>query len=62
VALAVDHFTGILEKGEMADLLVVRGDPLDNIALLQNMNNILVVMKEGRIVVRRKDQENLTSP
>ncbi len=44
---------GTLEKGKLADLLIIRGDPLHDIRLLQEKENILVVMKEGRIVVNR---------
>jgi imidazolonepropionase-like amidohydrolase len=44
---------GTLEKGKLADLLVIRGDPLQDIRLLQEKQNILVVMKQGRIVVNR---------
>jgi imidazolonepropionase-like amidohydrolase len=46
---------GTLEVGKLADLLVVRGDPLQDIRLLQEPENILVVMKEGQVVVNRGD-------
>lgn len=44
---------GTLEKGRMADLLVVDGDPLQDISLLQDRKNIRVIMMEGSIVVNR---------
>ena len=48
-ACRVDHRVGTLEAGKLADLLVVDGNPLDRISLLQERSRLLVVMKEGRI-------------
>jgi hypothetical protein len=42
---------GTLEPGKLADLVVVNGDPLKDIALLQNRSR-LSVMKGGRFVTR----------
>ncbi len=41
---------GTLQPGMIADLLVVDGDPLANIAVLQDVKKILVVMKDGELV------------
>ena len=38
---------GQLKEGFLADLLLVDGDPLTNIAVLQDANRILAVMKDG---------------
>ena len=38
---------GTLEKGKVADLIVVDGSPLQDITLLQNKDKILAIMKEG---------------
>jgi imidazolonepropionase-like amidohydrolase len=43
---------GTLEKGKFADLVVVEGDPLQDIALLQDRRR-LSVMKGGAFVTRR---------
>jgi imidazolonepropionase-like amidohydrolase len=51
--LGMAHLVGTLEKGKTADLLVIQGDPLQDITLLQNPNNILTVMKDGQIAVHR---------
>jgi len=45
--LDLEKKIGTLEKGKLADLVVVNGDPLKDIRFLQNKDNILVVMKEG---------------
>lgn len=45
---------GTLEKGKIGDLIVVDGNPLNDIRVLQNHENIKVVMKEGVIEVDRR--------
>jgi imidazolonepropionase-like amidohydrolase len=40
---------GTIEPGKLADLLVVDGDPLQDITVLQDVNRIKLVMKAGRI-------------
>jgi imidazolonepropionase-like amidohydrolase len=49
----LDHSVGTLEPGKLADLLVVEGDPLEDITLLQQPERLLWVMKEGRCYVDR---------
>jgi imidazolonepropionase-like amidohydrolase len=48
---------GTLKKGHYADIIVVRGDPLKDIRLLQEKKNILSVFKEGRLVVDHRNGE-----
>ncbi len=45
--------TGTIEKGKLADLIVVDGDPSADIKLLQNKTNIRLVIKAGKIEVNR---------
>ncbi len=45
--LGIDHLVGTLEEGKKADLLVVQGDPLENISHLWNVKK---VMKDGRFM------------
>ena len=45
---------GTLEKGKYADIIIVNGDPLKNIRVLQNLQNIVIVMKEGIVEVDRR--------
>jgi imidazolonepropionase-like amidohydrolase len=41
---------GVVEEGALADLLLVGGDPIANIKLLEDPEkNLLVIMKDGRI-------------
>jgi len=41
---------GTIEAGKLADLLVVNGDPSEDITILQNRANLEVVMKGGKFV------------
>jgi imidazolonepropionase-like amidohydrolase len=45
--LGVADEVGTIEPGKRADLLVVDGDPLDDIAELQDLERMPVVMKDG---------------
>jgi imidazolonepropionase-like amidohydrolase len=41
---------GVIEEGALADLLLVNGDPLQNLQLIaEPATNLLVIMKDGRI-------------
>lgn len=40
---------GVVEEGALANLLIVDGDPLANIDLIADPDNMLVIMKDGRI-------------
>jgi len=57
-ALKIDKELGTLEAGKLADILAVKGDPLKNIAVLQQKKNIQMVMKEGRVYADRRDGKN----
>ena len=43
---------GTVEAGKLADLIVVDGQPLDDVALLQNAQNVRLVMRDGRVMKR----------
>lgn len=47
--LKLDHETGTIAPNKLADLLLVAGDPLADIAILQASDNIKLVMKAGQI-------------
>lgn len=52
--LALDHLTGSVETGKAADLLLIDGDPLADIRVLQQKERIQLVIKEGVIEVDRR--------
>lgn len=52
--LAIDHLTGSIETGKAADLLLIDGDPLADIRILQQKEHISLVMKEGCIEIDRR--------
>jgi imidazolonepropionase-like amidohydrolase len=44
---------GTIEKGKNADIIMVDGDPLKNIAILQEQNKVKLVMKDGETIITR---------
>jgi imidazolonepropionase-like amidohydrolase len=48
-ATGLEKLIGTIEEGKIADLIVINGNPLDDINVLLNKNNIQLVMKEGEI-------------
>jgi imidazolonepropionase-like amidohydrolase len=52
-ACRVDDKVGTLEVGKAADLLVVDGDPLSDISLLQDQSRLRLIMKAGCAYVDR---------
>lgn len=49
----VDDKLGTLEAGKLADIVVVKGDPLADIDSLTDHSNILLVLKEGKTASNR---------
>jgi len=43
---------GTVEEGKRADLIVVDGQPLDDVAVLQDASRVLVVMRDGTVQKR----------
>lgn len=46
-AMLMGDRLGLVREGRLADLLLVRGRPFEDVALLQDAANLLVVMKDG---------------
>jgi len=44
---------GSLSQGKTADLIVVDGNPLDNIEIIEDINNIKAVYRSGKLLVER---------
>lgn len=41
---------GTVEAGKVADLVIVNANPLENIKVLEDVNNIVTVVKDGKVV------------
>jgi imidazolonepropionase-like amidohydrolase len=50
--LGLGSLIGTLQPGKLADLIIVEGDPLKDIAVLQKKDKIVAVMKDGQIYKR----------
>jgi imidazolonepropionase-like amidohydrolase len=51
--LGIGDETGTIEPGKRADLLVVEGDPLADISLLQDPDNLMAIVQAGRFHKRQ---------
>ena len=49
----ISEITGTLEVSKSADLIILQGDPLKDIRVLQEKSLIKTVMKEGAVCVSR---------
>jgi imidazolonepropionase-like amidohydrolase len=52
--LGIEHDVGGIQPGKLADLLVVEGDPLQDITVLQDLRRIKLVFKEGQLCCDRR--------
>jgi imidazolonepropionase-like amidohydrolase len=46
--MGMGHELGQIKEGYLADLLLVRGDPLADVSVVQHSENLLAIMKDGR--------------
>jgi imidazolonepropionase-like amidohydrolase len=51
--IGIGDKTGTIEPGKFADILIVKGNPLENIKVFQDLNLIKMVMKEGTPYITR---------
>jgi len=51
--VGLERDIGTVEKGKLADLVVVAGDPLSDVTVLQNPERIALVLKGGEIAANR---------
>jgi imidazolonepropionase-like amidohydrolase len=51
--LGIAECVGSVTTGKVADLLVVEGDPEEDIAVLRNRENIRAIFQSGRLVIDR---------
>src|SRR5215469_10175786 len=54
--LGLERDIGTVERGKLADLVVVKGDPLADVAVLQDLGRIALVLKSGEIVANRLEE------
>ena len=47
--MEMGHELGQVKEGFIADLLLVNGDPLQDLAMMVDENNLLVIMKDGQL-------------
>ena len=52
-AIGIDNMVGTIEAGKIADIIVVEGNPIEDINILHEENRIKLVMKEGVVVITR---------
>jgi imidazolonepropionase-like amidohydrolase len=52
-AIGIEDKAGTIEEGKIADIILIDGDPLQDIGLLGTENKIKMVMKEGEIIITR---------
>jgi imidazolonepropionase-like amidohydrolase len=46
--MGMEHELGQIQPGFLADLLLVAGDPTQNVGVLQDKNNLRAIMKDGK--------------
>ena len=50
--IAEDEIQQAIEVGKMADLVIVNGNPLENITILEDISNLDYVIKDGVIMAK----------
>lgn len=56
-ALGLENKIGTIENGKLADIIIVDGNPLKNIKILQDKEKIQLVIKNGNIAVDRVNKD-----
>ena len=51
--MMMDDKVGTLEPGKLADIVIVNGNPLDDISMLTKEERIGMVIKGGEIIIKR---------
>lgn len=46
--MGMENELGLIKQGYFADLLLVQGDPTEDVRILQDKNNLLAIMKDGK--------------
>ena len=40
---------GVVEPGSYADLLIIKGNPLENLEILRDRDNLQLIMQDGKV-------------
>ena len=48
--LGLDNIIGSIKEDKMADIIIIKGNPLENIKILNDRDSIVFIMKSGNIV------------
>jgi imidazolonepropionase-like amidohydrolase len=60
--LGLERELGTIEKGRLADLVVVNGNPLDDVTLLLDPERIELVLKGGTVCADRRGPKEEARP
>ena len=58
----LDGKAGVIAKGMLADVIIVNGDPVANIRVLQDNSKVETVIKDGKVAVFSDDVERVRWP
>ncbi len=62
MTVGLDGKVGQIAEGLLADVIIVDGNPAENIRILQDQQNILTVIKDGRVLDFGDEEEFLLRP
>jgi imidazolonepropionase-like amidohydrolase len=52
-AIKLSEITGSIETGKFADLVVVNGNPTDDVSILENRENLEYVIRDGVVMAKK---------
>ena len=52
-AIKVEENLGTIETGKLSDMVIVNGNPLEDITILEDRKNLLHVIRDGRIITQQ---------
>ena len=55
--MGMGHELGMIREGYLADMLLVDGDPISNVSILQDHKRIVMIMQDGKFHKRPDSRE-----